>query len=76
VGLIEDSTPFFQNPTYERILINGAAEKDDIMLNSKSEIALDTPSALKRLDEIWLYYASMDRPDGVWKTGLSVFSAD
>jgi len=45
-----------------------------ILPNIKSEIALDTPSPLIKGDELWLYYAVMDRADGIWKTALSIFS--
>jgi hypothetical protein len=44
-----------------------------ILQNIKSEIALDMPSPLIKWDELWLYYAVMDRADGIWKTTLSIF---
>jgi hypothetical protein len=75
VGLIEDFSVFFQNPT-SKVLIDGPAEKKVIMPNTESEIALDTPFPLKKSNEIWLYYACMDRTDGIWKTALSIFSID
>jgi hypothetical protein len=74
IGLIEDFSPFFNNPTDKEILINGPEEKKMILPNIKSEIALDTPSPLIKGDELWLYYAVMDRADGIWKTALSIFS--
>jgi hypothetical protein len=74
VGLIEDTSPFFQHPTSIQILINGPEEKNDILPSAKTEIALDTPSPLIRENELWLYYAVMDRADRIWKTALSIFS--
>ena len=74
IGLIEDFSPFFNNPIDKEILINGPEEKKMILPNIKSEIALDTPSPLIKGDELWLYYAVMDRADGIWKTALSIFS--
>jgi hypothetical protein len=74
VGLIEDFGPFFQNPTYQGILINGPQEKNHIISNTRSEIAFDTPCPVMRDDELWLYYACMDRADLVWKTALSIYS--
>jgi hypothetical protein len=74
IGLVEDSSPFFENPSSIAILINGSEEKNQILPTAQSEIALDTPSPFLRGNEIWLYYAAMDRADGVWKTALSIFS--
>jgi len=76
VGLIEDSGPFFQSPTYQGILINGPQEKKDIISNSRSEMAFDTPCPVIRDGEVWVYYACMDRGDGIWKTALSIYSID
>jgi hypothetical protein len=75
-GLVEDSSPFFENPTAKKILIDGPNEKNNIIPDIKSEIALDLPSPLLRTssNELWLYYSVMDRADGVWKTALSIFS--
>jgi hypothetical protein len=76
VGLIEDSTVHFQNPICMRPLVDGRKDKNAILLNPKSEIALDTPCPLRVQDEIWLYYACMDRADGIWKTVLSIYSTE
>jgi len=74
VGLIEDTSPFFQHPTSIQILINGPEERSDILPSGRSEIALDTPCPILREKELWLYYSVMDRADMVWKTALSIFS--
>ena len=76
IGLVEDISPFFENPTSKGIIINGPEEKNHIMPNIESEIALDTPSPLLKNDneELWLYYAVMDRADRIWKIALSVFT--
>jgi len=76
IGLIEDSSPFFEHPSLKRILINGPQEKTALLPNARSEIALDTPSPVIRGNELWLYYAIMDRADGIWKTALSIFSIE
>jgi len=73
IGLVKDSSPYFLNPTKTRILIDGPKEKEKIIPGIKSEIALDTPSPIIRNGELWLYYAAMDRSDGVWKTALSIY---
>jgi sucrose-6-phosphate hydrolase SacC (GH32 family) len=76
IGLLEDSSAFFDNPSAKRVLIDGPEEKCRIMPDIRSEIALDTPSPLisNRTKELWLYYAVMDRADRIWKTALSVFT--
>jgi len=74
IGLFEDSSPFFEHLNFKQMLINGPKEKTALLPNTKSEIALDTPSPLVRGNELWLYYAIMDRADGIWKTALSIFS--
>ena len=74
IGLVEDSSPYFQKPTKVNILIDGPREKKDIIPNIKSEIALDTPCPVMRDYELWLYYAVMDRADSVWKMALSIYS--
>jgi hypothetical protein len=74
IGLVVDSTPFFETPNNKNILINGSKEKKAILPNIKSEIALDSPSPLIRENELWLYYSIMDRADGIWKSALSIFS--
>jgi hypothetical protein len=73
IGLFEDSSPFFEHPNFKQILINGPKEKN-LLLNTKGEVALDTPSPIVRGNALWLYYSIMDRADGIWKTALSIFS--
>lgn len=73
IGLIEGSSPFFERPSNETILINGPEEKKAIIPSVRGEIALDTPSPLSRGNELWVYYAVMDRDDSIWKTALSTF---
>jgi hypothetical protein len=72
IGLFEDISPYFEKPVNKMILIDGPKEKNEIM-PVKSEIALDTPSPILRENELWLYYAVMDRTDRVWKTALTTF---
>jgi len=55
------------------MLIDGPKEKKHIMPSIKGEIALDTPCPIIKDNSIYLYYAVMDRADGVWKTALSIF---
>jgi len=76
IGLVEDYSPYFQNPTKVNILIDGPKEKKNIIPHIKSEIALDTPCPLIMNNELWLYYAVMDRADGIWKTALSIYIID
>ncbi len=74
IGIVEAFSPFFEKIAQKRILINGPLEKKKIMPDIKSEIGLDTPSPLLREDELWLYYAAVDRANQIWKTALSIFS--
>lgn len=74
IGLIEDTTPYFLNPTKMSILINGPEEKGNIYPGIKGEIALDAPCPIIRDGELWLYYAVMDRANGIWKTALSIYT--
>lgn len=76
IGIVEDSSPFFESPSSVAILIDGPIEKNRILPTARSEIALDTPYPLLSGNEIWLYYAVMDRADGIWKTALSIFLID
>lgn len=73
IGLMKSSTPFFEKLDFKDILIDGPRMKSQILPKVKSEIALDTPSPLMKGNEMWLYYAVMDRADNIWKTSLSVF---
>lgn len=74
IGLVEDSSPFFEHANFKQILINGSEEKATLLQNALGEIALDTPSPVVRGNELWLYYAATDRADGIWKTAFSIFS--
>jgi hypothetical protein len=75
LGLIEGNSLYFDNPNNTKeILLNGHDEKGAIVQGITGEIALDTPSPLIRGDELWLYYAVMDRTDRIWKTALSIYS--
>lgn len=74
IGVIEDSSPLFQNPITIRMVIDGPREKNQILPRVQGEIALDTPCPLMRGQEMLLYYSAMDRADCTWKTVLSVFS--
>jgi len=76
IGIVEDSSPTFEHPFSVRLLIDGPKEKNKILPTARSEIALDTPCPLMRQNELWLYYAVMDRADGIWKTALSIFLVD
>lgn len=73
IGMITDSSPYFQEPQQTSILIDGPTEKSKIMPKIKSEIALDTPCPLIRKNKLFLYYAIMDRGGSVWKTALTIF---
>lgn len=74
IGLVESFSPFFEKPVSKKILISGPEEKAELYPGAKGELALDTPSPIVRGNELWLYYAIMDRADGIWKTALSIFS--
>lgn len=70
IGFAASANPFFPvDGTSIRKLIDGSAEKKQIMPDSIGEIALDTPIPISRSngDENYLYYGVMDRKDGVWK---------
>jgi len=72
IGLVSDDTPYFKHAKTPSILIDGPAEKKEIIPDVSSEIALDTPSPINREDKIYLYYSVMDRNHGIWKTALSI----
>ena len=76
IGLANDSSPYFQNPNWIKLLINGPRDKDQI-LEGKGEVALDTPCPVIKDGQIYLFYAAMKRDletrYGVWKTQLAVF---
>jgi len=71
--MVTDSSPYFQKPQQISILIDGPTEKNKIIPTIRSEIALDTPCPLIRKNKLLLYYAVMDRADGIWKTALTIF---
>lgn len=73
IGMAVDSTPYFTTPRLIEILIDGPREKEQILPNIRSEIALDTPAPIIVDGKLYLYYAVMDRADGLWKTALTIF---
>jgi hypothetical protein len=73
IGLVMDTSPYFENPNKVSVLIDGPEEKNRIIPGIKSEIALDTPSPMLTDNFLHLYYAVMDRQDGIWKTALTLF---
>jgi len=83
VGFAARTQPYFPaNETRLRKLVDGSAEKKQIMPDSVGETALDTPSSILRTgresgqDEIYLYYGVMDRKEGIWRTALSTFALE
>jgi len=76
IGMVTDSSPYFQEPQQTSILINGPKEKNKIMPTIRSEIALDTPCPLIRKNKLFLYYAVMDRSDSIWRTALTIFNIE
>ena len=74
IGLVVDSSPLFRSLESSLVLlINGPREKEQIVPGIKSEIALDTPCPIIVDDQLYLYYAVMDRADNIWKTALTIF---
>jgi len=76
IGMVADSTKYFRKPQQISILIDGSTEKNEIMPAMKGEIALDTPCPIVRENKLFLYYAAMDRTDGIWKTALTIFNIE
>jgi hypothetical protein len=76
IGMVTDSSPYFQKPQQISILIDGPTEKSKIMPTIGSEIALDTPCPLVRKNKLFIYYAVMDRADHIWKTALTIFNVN
>jgi len=74
IGMITDSSPYFQEPQQTSVLIAGPLEKRRIIPTIRSEIALDTPCPFVRQNKLFLYYAVMDRADNIWKTALTIFN--
>lgn len=75
IGMVSDSSPYFQKPQQISILIDGPTEKNKIIPTIKREIALDSPCPLLRKNKLFLYYAVMDRADRIWKTAMTIFNA-
>ncbi len=76
IGIASSNTPFFsKSHNLVEKLIDGPAEKSQIMPNIKSQIALDSPSPLfmEQKSKLFLYYSAADRADYVWKIALSTF---
>ncbi|MFQ5884069.1 MAG: hypothetical protein ACE5IO_03100 [Thermoplasmata archaeon] len=73
IGVIEGDSPYFGKTSTMKKLIDGPVEKELVLRGAVAEIALDTPSPIILNDELWLYYAVMDRHDGIWKTALSIY---
>jgi len=73
IGLTKGDSPYFEKASEMKKLIDGSEEKDMVLPGAIGEIALDTPSPIILNDELWLYYAVMDRHDNIWKTALSTY---
>ena len=76
IGMVSsDSQSFNNSQTRIEKLIDGSSEKSQIIQGIKSEIALDSPSALlvKEKNKLFLYYSVADRADYVWKIALTTF---
>ena len=79
IGMVTGNSPHFLKETSPPTkLIDGPAEKSQIIPNIKSEIALDTPApyfdAEKR--KLFLYYSVADRANESWKTALTTFDLE
>lgn len=77
IGIVIGNSPYFhKHESYITKLIDGPAEKAQIIPKVKSEIGLDMPTpffdAEKR--KIFLYYSVVDVADKVWKTALTTFN--
>ena len=77
IGIASNNTPYFnKSHTYIEKLIDGPYEKSKIIPNTKSQIALDSPSPLFREEKnkLFLYYSVADRADYLWKMALTTFN--
>jgi len=74
IGMITGVSPYFEKPQQIGVLIDGQAEKKEIIPAIRSQIALDTPCPCVRKNKLYLYYAVMDRADRIWKTALTIFN--
>ena len=78
IGLSSSRSPYFNDDEilqYSKI-IDGPSPRNNIIEGIKDQIALDTPSPIIFNDKLFLYYASMDRNDNIWKVNLSQFDLD
>jgi len=77
IGMVTSNSPYF-NKGISKIerLIDGPAEKSQILPLLKGEIELDTPVPLVNWEEkkLFLYYSVVDQTDQVWKTALTTFN--
>ena len=76
IGLATSSTPYFSEAdTHLTKLIDGPKEKTEILPDSKSEIALDTPCPYldQEKQKLHLYYSVADRADEKWKIALTTY---
>jgi hypothetical protein len=74
IGLITGESPYFSDRADAvSVLVDGSAERTSI-LNTRSQICLDTPSPIVKEDTVHLYFAAADRSNEVWKTCLTTLS--
>ncbi len=73
IGVVCDTSPYFQNPSCKDVLIDGPKEKKLILPNIQSEIVFDSPCPIIVGDNLYLYYSIMDRADNIWKEALTIF---
>ena len=76
IGLVKDHDVYFKNKASPKILINGVDEKNLIYPESISELALDTPCPIIFNNNIYLYFAFMDRSEKIWRTSLAIIDKD
>jgi len=79
IGVLTSYSPYFQkNASQISRLIDGPAEKSQIIPNIKKDIALDSPAPYFDLDKgrLFLYYSVADRANEVWKIALTTFDLD
>jgi hypothetical protein len=76
IGIASSDTPYFhKSNTYVQKLIDGPGEKHLIIPNSRTHIALDSPSPLANREKtkLFLYYSVADYADYKWKMALTTF---
>ena len=79
IGMVAGNSPYFPKETSQtRKLIDGPSEKNKIIPNIKSEIALDTPSPYLDVEKhkLFLYYSVADRAREMWKIALTTFDLE